>query len=675
LDELVVQGVRPRQRMTKEGSTVVAVGRIPGAETSTVYDLLKKLPGVTITEQQGVMLNGKPVSILVDDRELPYVDMVRYMQSLPAASLGEIELIPVKGAERDGHIQSSIVNLKMKKQAVEGYFGNVMALGRLYENKSTVDMANAFIMLKGKKVSFNTSLTYMYSSVKGTGEYHTLLNSHTQPSIVKEGDVHERDSRVEWNSSFLWDIAEGHSLSANFFLLNSRVHTTEQVDYTDFLVNSNSRQANDRRLPRFLGSLNVEYKWEPYLTLSYGYVWNNLTFDEAMVNTYRPDSIVPIRHDEDNLDHQHIVKMDFRKTWNKFTLRAGLKGTFAKQDNSTRYTADRPIAYENIDFTAAENVGGGYATGEYLFSDKVNASLAYRAEYTHYDINNRKLAVTVNPHYWNTYPSARLTYTPSRSYGLVAYLSSAITRPRYGSLLPGQRYDDDYSYSEGNPNLVPSQSYTVGIQHTILRQFNVSMDVTYTKNLISQVKWDKGNGRVANTYMNAIDSRRYNLSVNAPFQFFNYKVSGNLNFSGSTGTYLKARNGFKMPTHHLRPAKINLSGYANYQFLSWMGVNAMVFYNAKDNDLQTVSDPYATVDLGLNMQLLKSRRLSLKMDVSDLFNSVKRSSKVYYEDNVLIQKINIPTRSYTLTISYAFSGGKLFNPQIDASQNETDRFN
>jgi radical SAM protein with 4Fe4S-binding SPASM domain len=675
LDELVVKGTRPRQRITKEGNTIVAVSKIPGYQSSSVYDLLKKIPGVTITEQYGILLNGKAVDILIDDRNMPYVDMVNYIKTLPAYSLNEVELIPIKGAERDGNHHSSIINLKIRQQYLEGYFGNVMALGRNYDNDSQIGMGNVFVMLKGENVSFNTSVSYNGSSVKAYGEENTFLNGNMHPNLMKVADMHEKDSRWDWTSALQWNIRKGHSLYANFYLFDGSGSTKEHAAFTNAMTQNITQLASDRRVPRLLGSGNVEYKWNSLLTLNYGYTRGRIKRDEAMLNDYNVDSIVVIQHDEKNIESQHFAKIDFRKSWNKLTLRIGLKGTFSRQDNISLYTADVPITYQDVNYTASENVSGGYVALDYQLTNKIRTTIGGRTEYTNYSISNHSLTTTASPNYWNTYPTARFTYRPLDWYVLVAYASSKISRPGYGALLPGRRYIDDYNYYEGNPYLVPALSHSYGIQNTLFGLFYVSMDATFTNNLINQVKIDKGNGVSANIFMNAIDSRLYTLSASAPFSLLNDRLGGSISFSGSTGSYVNEHNGFKLPIHHLRPTSVNLSGFFNYQLASWMGLTANVLYNIKDNNFQTVSKSYATLDIGLQMNLLKSGQLSASVEAADVFKSRKMYSKIYYGDNnVLTKAIDMPTRCITVSLSYRFFGGKEFNPQINSAQNDIGRF-
>jgi hypothetical protein len=673
LGEVAVTGARPRYRIKDDGNMVVSVERIPGSETNSVFDLMKKLPGVIATEDQGISLHGKNVEIMVDNRRMPYMNMLTLLKSLPAHSLNEIELISIKGAEYDADSQEAIINLKTKQQRLEGYFGNVGALGRAYFNGSYVDAGNVFFMLKAKKTAFSTTLSYEDYKVKGSGENTTFLDN-TDKTIVRAGSQQDKEQHYSSNSTFSWDIKNGHSLYANLLLFGGQLDRKETSNYVNNINHTSVRTLTGRDAPRLLVSGNVEYRLGSLFTANYGYVRGKSGYDEDIENTYPLDSMVSVIHNENNLESQHTGKIDFKKQMGKLTVRSGLKGTFSRQENSSIYTAEVPVSYQDMDFTANENIMGGYIGLDYKISDKVNATIASRIEHTDYSIENRQLFVAVNPSYWNYFPSGRITVKARTWYMFTAYFNSGLARPRYQSLLPGKRYIDDYTYMEGNPNLKPAQYYTLALQNIFLNIINVSLDATVYKNNTGSIRIDMGNGISANTYMNAVDSRTFGASVSTPFSMLKEKLQGNINFSAKTGEYMNERNGYVLPARRIRPQSVKLSGFFNYQLTPAIGITSNVLYSAINRALQTEYTPYATLDLGVNMNLLKSKRLSASLNVADVFNSKKSRYKVYYSNNLFINDIAIPSQYVGLNISYRFNGGKQFNPKINAEGNDTGRF-
>lgn len=673
LKEVKVAGIRPKYRIKEDGNMVVSVERIPGFENNSVWDVMKKLPGVIATENQGISLNGKTVEIIVDNRRMPYLNILALLKSLPAHSLNEIELISVKGAEYDAESQEAIINLKTKQQRLEGYFGNVGVLGRAYSKGSYVDAGNAFFMLKTKKTAFSTTLSYEDYKIKASGENTTILDN-TDQTIVRAGRQQDKERHYTSNSTWQWNIKKQHTLYANLTLFGGQLDRIERSNYTNNITHQGVRTQTYRDAPRFLVSGNLEYKWGTLLTANYGYAGGKSDYDEHIQNTYPPDSIVPVVHDERNRESMHTGKIDFKKQIRKLTVRSGLKETFSKQENSSVYTADVPVSYRNIDFKANENIIGAYTGLDYKISDKINATIALRIEHTKYSIKNRQLVASANPDYWNYFPSGRITCKVQPWYTLTTYLNSGLNRPRYQTLLPGKRYIDDYTYLEGNPDVKPMQFYTFGLQNILLGMFNVSLDVSHYKNNINKVRIDVGNGVSAITSMNAIDSKSFTASVSAPFSLLKERLSGTFNFSVKTGKYMNERNGYVLPVRKLRPQTMKLSGFLNYYLTQTIGITANVLYIPVNQTLQAKYDPYATLDLGINMNLLKSKQLSMGFQVADAFNSKKNKYKVYYNNNVFINDINMPTRYLGLNVSYRFNGGKRFNPKINTEKNNTDRF-
>jgi hypothetical protein len=257
---------------------------------------------------------------------------------------------------------------------------------------------------------------------------------------------------------------------------------------------------------------------------------------------------------------------------------------------------------------------------------------------------------------------------------VMPYFISGVTRPKYQNLLPGKRYLNDYNYTEGNPNLQPTLYYTIGMDHTFMQFILVHLAVTNRKNLINQVKIDEGNGVSANTYMNAVDSKTLNISTTLPFKLLKNKLNGNINFSWQTGQYTNARNNFTFPAQKNKPESLKLTGFFNYQLTPIIALTANVNYSAINKSLQTEYDPYATLDLGVNMKLLKSKQLSISLDVADIFDSKENRYKTYYGNNLFISNRALPSQYVGLVIAYRFNGGKKFNPKIDAEENDIKRF-
>jgi hypothetical protein len=671
LGEITVTASRPKYRIREDGNMVVAVDKIPGAENDNAFDLLKKLPGVIVSDNQGISLNGMGIEIQLNGRSMPYVDVMTLLKSLPAYSLDEIELISIKGAEHDGNSEA-IINLKMKKQRIEGYFGMVGGGGRYYSNNSHIGLGNGFIMFKEKNVTFSNTLGYEYYNIKVSGIDSTHFGVNNE-NIVNKSNQNDWEHHLSNTSTLEWNMKSGQTLFANLSLFGGQLDRTIQSDYRNHINRKGVYTVENRDAPRFLVSGNVEYQLGSLLKVYYGYVRGNSDYNEDFENTYRTDSIVPIIHDENNLESQHIGKVDFLKKFTKFTVKAGLKETFAQQENSSLYLANVPVVYQDIDFTANENILAGYIGLDYKISDKINASFAFRGEHTDYSLKNKNRLASANPDYWNSIPSGHLTIKLTSWYTLTPYFTSSVTRPQFQTLLPGEKHTDDYNYTVGNPYLKAIQNYYLACSNSFPGGMNLTFGIYNSINQISNIKIDKGNGITENTYIDAVDTRDFRLSSSLPFQVSNNRLSGNVNFKWTNGKYLNERNGFVILAGKDKKETMDLSGSFNYRLTPCIGFNAIVKYSAINKTLQIDSDPYATIDLGVNMQLLKNKQLSASLTAGDIFNSTKKRYKQYYDSNVLISDRKVPSQYIEMRVSYRFNGGKGFNKK-DSETNEINRF-
>jgi hypothetical protein len=132
LDEVVVKGTAAQ--MTVKGDTIeFNANAFKTGENSVVEDLLKKLPGVEITADGKIMVNGEQVTkIRVDGKKFFDGDAEMATKNIPADAIEKIQVLEQKsemarltGFEDDE--TERIINLTFKANRKKGQFGNVTA--------------------------------------------------------------------------------------------------------------------------------------------------------------------------------------------------------------------------------------------------------------------------------------------------------------------------------------------------------------------------------------------------------------------------------------------------------------------------------------------------------------------------------------------------------------------
>ena len=139
LDETVVTAIRPAV-VAKQDTIEYNADSFHTAPNATVDQLLKKLPGVEVGSDGSITSNGKTISkILVDGKEFFSDDPQMASKNLPSNMVDKVQVIDRKSdftrltGVDDGE-EETVINLKVKKDMNNGWFGNVAA-GYGFDNK------------------------------------------------------------------------------------------------------------------------------------------------------------------------------------------------------------------------------------------------------------------------------------------------------------------------------------------------------------------------------------------------------------------------------------------------------------------------------------------------------------------------------------------------------------
>jgi len=120
----------------KADKLVVNVEGSPAAAGSSTLEILKKVPGVIIRNEQ-VTMAGKPnVNILINGKSSPYTDINQLLATTAASNIEKIELISNPGARYDA-AGGAIINIILKKNANMGTNGTISLAGAMGIYKKT----------------------------------------------------------------------------------------------------------------------------------------------------------------------------------------------------------------------------------------------------------------------------------------------------------------------------------------------------------------------------------------------------------------------------------------------------------------------------------------------------------------------------------------------------------
>ena len=121
---------------------------------ATVEDLLKKLPGLSVNSKGEITAQGEKVEkVLVDGEEFFGDDPTIATQNIRADAVDKVQVLDKKSDQAaftgiDDGQKTKTINLKLKEDKKNGYFGKVSVAGGLKDNYNNEAMVNLF---KGKR--------------------------------------------------------------------------------------------------------------------------------------------------------------------------------------------------------------------------------------------------------------------------------------------------------------------------------------------------------------------------------------------------------------------------------------------------------------------------------------------------------------------------------------------
>jgi outer membrane receptor protein involved in Fe transport len=127
LGEVTVTSTKPFLEQHAD-KLVVNVESSATAAGSTALEVLQKVPGVMVINDQVKLAGKSSVTIMIDGKPSQYTDISQVLGSLSAANIEKIELITNPGARYDAS-GGAIINIIIKKNANLGTNGTASMAG------------------------------------------------------------------------------------------------------------------------------------------------------------------------------------------------------------------------------------------------------------------------------------------------------------------------------------------------------------------------------------------------------------------------------------------------------------------------------------------------------------------------------------------------------------------
>lgn len=560
----------------------------PQAATSTLDEIIRKVPQLSLDAEGNVLLNGKSdYKILVNGRTSTSMgsNFKEIIKSMPASQIKRIEVITSPSTKYDAEGAGGMLNLITNRERREGYNGNVGA-GATYGAYMGVN-GNARIALQKNKFAFSFNAYWNINKNKDalqqsmSGEYFDADYLHYLDNRSTSG-FSSQNFGASTEMSYQIDTLDLLTFEASYWggLWRNKTHQT--FDYRDaaderslyYEMNENSHGPYNE----ISAGLNYQHTFagneEHTLTVSDAWSFDpggsersRMMYENALdYGMPYPEYDYGQEKNSRSSMMENTLQVDYYNPITKrHTVEGGLKHILR---NSRQYNENRDInreGYDDGDMRYMQNILALYAG--YAFSlDKLQARVGTRIEQTWNDahVENNTLAEAATDRtpaqyervkysygnrMFNVVPYLSLTYMPAQGHSLSLSYTQRLRRPSVYMLSPYETVSPN-SISTGNPDLKAAVSHTLSLRYGYYANkwsADLSTVAGFSGNSIESYSEVRQTADGKSTYMytsysGAVKYQFYNATLSLsyrPSQVFNASLSG----SAGWGRYLLASKG------------------------------------------------------------------------------------------------------------------------------------
>lgn len=538
LGEITVKAQAPLVKMETDKMSYNVQDDVD-SRSSTVLDMLRKVPMVTVDGQDNITVNGSSsFKVYVDGKPNPMISSnpSQVFKVMPASMVKTIEVVTNPGAKYDAEGAVGVLNLTMNReqaaggQEADGYNGS-MALSAGNRGYG----AQGYVSAQKGRFSLSGNMAFQHQMIKGIEV--VIDNSQTADNGTSlthaESETDQHSNATLGNLSLSYDIDSMSVVSATAGLMHYRQkqHTPLLTSLRGGYYGPGLSYHNEQwERPRYENlTLGADYQRffnkerTRSLTLSYLFTLNPTHRD--LTNYYELLSGTPLVDLTDRMSLNHMLSRENTLQFDYITplskavsLSAGVKYTGRRNtSNAEYYTATAgEFAYRNdlsMRYKYLNHIAAAYAEAT-AKSGKLGAKAGLRYEYTWqnvtYELGNGE---DFRKHYGNLVPALSLTYNmaPTRNIGLT--YNMRISRPGITYLNPYVERSP-LSHTYGNTMLEVEKNHNVGLVFNSFSRklmVNASLRQSFCDDAISQYQFYEGS--ILNiTFGNIVRQRVSSLS-------------------------------------------------------------------------------------------------------------------------------------------------------------------
>ncbi len=632
----------------------------------TLMDVLRKVPGMLIINDQISLAGQSSVTILINGRPTKYMDITAFLKEMPADNIEKIEVIHQPGAEFEASGTGPVINIVLKQNKLFGTNGNVrLGFGKgsfwRYNNSLSLNHRQGDLNIYGSAgYSHNAWREKFFLDRFIEEDVYAQFNNRPSKPFTKRG-----------NLGLDWSIDDRHTVGFSadgLHSINDRANTNETTIF----------YGNQRPDTRFITTNHFEREWS-YVSSSAYYSFQIDTMGQkldldANFTAFERDNrnllqTITTSSDDLNFDDQQIdqpgtteitaVQLDYKKPFSdQISIQAGARWSLADLDNnlqSTFFDGENWInnRQQSNHFLFDEEIGALY--GKLNFQSKgweISAGLRYESSRSEgYSIT---LDSTTRRDIRQLFPSAGISKALTDQIGVALAYSYRIERPNYSDLNPFLYNLDPLTFEKGNPLLRPELTHSYKMSLTYDKQPFFSLEYSNTRHPMALVtEQDLETKEAFATTVNLDKFERWGGSLFFPLDF----IKGLSGYGGVMAYYNKFTTDLEGSLYE--NDQWTVTGFLQGSFTLPLDIKAEVngWITSGGQDGIVNYESLYGVNVGFEKELL-NEKASLRLSIGDLLYKFWYGN-INYGNLIAVASSQWDTRVVDVQLTYRFGNQHL----------------
>lgn len=690
LAEIAVSTIK-RSVEFKNGNVTVNIENSALAAGNTAYDLLQKLPGVSINNDVVSIQGREGVKIMINDRiqQLSSKQLMTLLRSISGASIEKIEVLKNPPVKYDAAGTAGLINIKTKKTKITGFSGTATTSGS--QGYYPRGESSFSLNYKTRRLVLFCDVSAEYGKYIFVKDFRRTL---TYNSVTTQLNEKQRDSQVEKDIQptigFDWQLNKkllfgmkatvGPGRDANKIQGNNVVSDTvsiyNRIYYDNTLLNTwnymnfnvNAEYAFDTIGTKIIFSADYSPNWDKY-TSNFDHRFLENDDEVAAARIFRTFLREDVKLLSSKFDFEtHLSKTTSFQTGIK-TADQELRKNYLFENKNLQnggYTNDTSFSNH---FSYSEKILGGYVNFEKEFEDfEISAGL--RAENTSIQMGSPDKVFSATRNYFNLFPALSLEFEPGEKNNFQLSYNKRINRPDGYSYYPYKVFEDNLLVSDrGNPGLRPEYSNTFEFTHVYKGVFSNAIAYSRLNNYLLQYTLQNDSSKEITGYIaNLKNSHTIGYTL-----FFELKIKNWWVLNGNASLSYLYFNG-----------KVNDLDYSSSGFSS----NALLrneLITGKRSKFEISTQFFGSQPLGVlrikpkwsfnfafKQKLLKEK-LDFVIGVDDVFYTLVDRVGADFQNQKWSVSNTYDTKRIRLSLSYNFGKLKVERREVNSNEEEKER--